>query len=356
VVGWLVPPGVGLQPVLDGEAVAPALVVAFGCPLADAVAVAVPFGVLGAVAVPVAFAVPVLGLTGGLACPVDLVPGLELTAGLDVTAGLLVFGAVLGELAGEPVAAGQVPNAAGCLPAVVVAVELPLVAPAATAAPCPELPWPSAEPPPPLPELCPVSTEELSWTIACRSGGTAAATPIAKTAQATASTGRSMASRVSQPFHQAERTRCLRDRPPPPGPDRSRRRAGPDGPPGPVGPVGPPGPDGPPEGDGPRSKPWSWPAPVRYPGPGPAGPGSTGPGSVGPDASPGKSVGIPLPGAGTESGAPGACTPGAGIPGIGIGIGSGIVAASAAPAPANAGPAARILARIRSRLFGRGST
>jgi hypothetical protein len=60
--------------------------------------------------------------------------------------------------------------------------------------------------PPPVPELCPDSTVELSWTIAWRSGGTAMATPAANTAQAKASAGRSIRSRTSN------RGRRLRER------------------------------------------------------------------------------------------------------------------------------------------------
>jgi hypothetical protein len=52
--------------------------------------------------------------------------------------------------------------------------------------------------PPPVLELCPDSTEELSWTMAWRSGGTARATPAANSAQANASAGRSIMSRRSQ--------------------------------------------------------------------------------------------------------------------------------------------------------------
>jgi hypothetical protein len=52
--------------------------------------------------------------------------------------------------------------------------------------------------PPPGLELCPDSTVELSCTIACRSGGTASATPAANTAQANARAGRSIMSRRSQ--------------------------------------------------------------------------------------------------------------------------------------------------------------
>jgi hypothetical protein len=52
--------------------------------------------------------------------------------------------------------------------------------------------------PPPVFELCPDSTVELSWTMAWRSGGTARATPAANTMQANASAGRSIMSRRSQ--------------------------------------------------------------------------------------------------------------------------------------------------------------
>jgi hypothetical protein len=71
--------------------------------------------------------------------------------------------------------------------------------------------WPGAEvpvmalavplfavPPPPVLELCPDRTEELSWTMAERTVGTAMATPAANTAQAKASAGRSIMSRAFQ--------------------------------------------------------------------------------------------------------------------------------------------------------------
>lgn len=50
---------------------------------------------------------------------------------------------------------------------------------------------------PPALVLCPDITVELSCTMACRSGGTAMATPAANTAQANASAGRSIRSRQS---------------------------------------------------------------------------------------------------------------------------------------------------------------
>jgi len=54
-------------------------------------------------------------------------------------------------------------------------------------------PEPATAPPPVLPPVvCPVSTEELSWTMACRTCGTVAATPAANTAQTKASAGRSI--------------------------------------------------------------------------------------------------------------------------------------------------------------------
>jgi hypothetical protein len=53
-------------------------------------------------------------------------------------------------------------------------------------------------PPPPVLELCPDRTEELSWTMAERTVGTVMATPAANTAQAKASAGRSIMSRAFQ--------------------------------------------------------------------------------------------------------------------------------------------------------------
>ncbi len=78
-----------------------------------------------------------------------------------------------------------------CPPAAVL--ELAAGPPGATApGPCPAVPPPAALPPPPLvPVGWPDRTDELSWTMACRSGGTAAATPAANTAQAIARAGRS---------------------------------------------------------------------------------------------------------------------------------------------------------------------
>ena len=146
--------------VLAGDGVAFAVLVAFGLPLADVevLADAVEAGELDAGAEVVVFAVPVLGLTGGLA---DSLPPdeLDVAAGVDVADGLLVFGDVMTDVDGE---AADVPHedaAAGWRPAVVVAAVLPPVAPAPPEPADRPLPW--AAPAPPL-ELWPVITEELS--------------------------------------------------------------------------------------------------------------------------------------------------------------------------------------------------
>ena len=74
---------------------------------------------------------------------------------------------------------------------------------------------PASELPPPLPDGWPVRTVELSWTIASRNGGTAAATPAAKTAQAMASAGR-INTAISQEGRPVRRRHCgsLRTTPP----------------------------------------------------------------------------------------------------------------------------------------------
>lgn len=144
---------------------------------------------------------------------VELAPGAGLLAAPVLLAGAAGLVAVADELAGlaelaeppELPGAGQVAAAAGCRLAVVPARPLLLLAAAATGF-CPDVPGPAAAPGPLPPELCPDSTEELSWTIACRSGGTAMATPRAKTMQATASAGRSMTSRMSQVDRQPARS------------------------------------------------------------------------------------------------------------------------------------------------------
>ncbi len=139
--------------------------------------------------------------------------------------------------------------------------------------------------------------------MASRSGGTARATPIANTAQAIASAGRSMTSRMSNPVrHPARRDReregCV---PAPPRPGPVRPGPPPPGPPWPG--PGPPRPEGPsPEGPSPEG-----PSP---PEPGPAGP-------AGPEEGRYSGPGVPL---------------------------------------ARVRPLDRIFARIRSRPSGRGST
>lgn len=146
----------------------------------------------------------------GLAGPVEvgLVPALAVLSALDevpLDALVLVLadpeaGAELDALPGAHVGDGfataavlvAVPSAvwprqaAGLL-------ELSAGPPGATApGPCPAVPLPAVlPPPPPLPVGWPDRTDELSWTMACRSGGTAAATPAANTAQAIARAGRS---------------------------------------------------------------------------------------------------------------------------------------------------------------------
>jgi hypothetical protein len=170
----------GLAPALDEE---PAEAVALPeAPAADGLPLAVLVAVEPA---------PVAGL---LAAPV-------LLAG---AAGLVAVAAELAEPPGPPElpGAGQVAAAAACWLAVVPAWRLLLLAAAWF---CPGVPGPAAAPVPLPPELCPDSTEELSWTIAVRSGGTAMATPRANTMQATASAGRSMTSRTSQVGRQPAR-------------------------------------------------------------------------------------------------------------------------------------------------------
>jgi hypothetical protein len=65
-------------------------------------------------------------------------------------------------------------------------------APVGLGIPAPVTPLPPVLPPVLPPAVCPVSTDELSWTMACRRGGTAAATPAANTAQTKASAGLSI--------------------------------------------------------------------------------------------------------------------------------------------------------------------
>lgn len=143
-----------------------------------------------------------LGLTGGLVAGLDDETGEDVLAGVDVTTAPLVRGAVVAnaDAAADPVAHGA--PAEGCWLGAAEAPPLPLAPPAAA---CPAEPCPEVVPALVL-ELCPVSTDEPSWTMACRNGGTAMATTTANTAQAPASAGLSMSSRTSQlPHHPARR-------------------------------------------------------------------------------------------------------------------------------------------------------
>ena len=105
--------------------------------------------------------VPMLGLTGGLLAGLVAEAGLDGLAGVDVTTGLLVCGEVLADATAEAdVAHGAA--AEGCWVGPAVA-PLLLAAPSAA---CPAEPCPSVVPAPPPLEVCPVSTDEPSWTMA----------------------------------------------------------------------------------------------------------------------------------------------------------------------------------------------
>jgi len=134
--------------------------------------------------------------------PLGEIVGVLLADGVGLLAGEAVLDAVA-VLAGAAGLTGMHEGPGdGWWLAVVFAVLVPLAAgpPApfgpGLAAAAPDglgTPEPTAPPPPDVPPVvCPDSTEELSWTMACRSGGTAAATPAANTAQARARAGRSM--------------------------------------------------------------------------------------------------------------------------------------------------------------------
>jgi len=188
---------------------------------------------------------PVFGVVGGLLATVGVSAGLELCAGAEVCAGTEVSGVVLGDMAGELAGAVHDEIGDGCLVTVVEVWPLvPVPEGAATA------PWPGVPEPATLPllllGLCPDSTEELSWKMACRNGGTAAATPIANTAQAIASAGLSRTSRMSRPDHQLDRRRA-----------RGEGRVGPARPGGADGSLRPGGPDGSGDGEGTPRRPYS---------------------------------------------------------------------------------------------------
>lgn len=195
------------QSVLDGDGLGLADLEAFGL-LDD-----VDLGVVVGEEVSVAFGelesdalvVPVDGVTGGLVETLAEALGLVVDGGLVLNAGWLVFGDVRGDEVGEDDAGHEGAAAAAWLDSVAAPTAPLLLAPAAAEAASPDVPWP-APALLPLP-VCPVNTEELSCTTACRSGGTAIATPIANSAHATASMGLSMASRISKPLHQLERAR-----------------------------------------------------------------------------------------------------------------------------------------------------
>jgi len=72
-------------------------------------------------------------------------------------------------------------------------------------APPGRLPLPAGEPPPvPVcPDGCPVSIVELTWTIACRNGGTTSATLAMNATPASTAAGRSQARPVGMPSFRA---------------------------------------------------------------------------------------------------------------------------------------------------------
>jgi hypothetical protein len=116
------------QSVLDGEGAGLDEWLAFGLPVAGGVAVAVlvAFGE----PVPDALAVPVDGATGGLVMALAEAVGLVVAGGVLVMAGLLVFGDVRGDEVGEADAGRQDGAATAMLDAVAAPTAPLLVAPA----------------------------------------------------------------------------------------------------------------------------------------------------------------------------------------------------------------------------------
>jgi len=106
--------------------------------------------------------VSMLGLTGGLLAGPAADAGLDGLAGVDVTTGLLVCGEVLADATAEAdvVAHGAPAEGRWLGPAVG---PLLLAAPSAA---CPAEPCPSVVPAPPPLDVCPVRTDEPSWTMA----------------------------------------------------------------------------------------------------------------------------------------------------------------------------------------------
>ena len=169
------------------EALSLGLAVPVGLALALPVA-ALPFGLALALTVSLGLAVALwdglavlgdavtLGLVGALVDAVDRVAGLD----------LLAFG--------EPDACDWVGDTHGTADGLVMPSD------ALPSTPLPEEPWPVRPTPGEVGVLLdePANTSVLTWTNACRSGGTAASTTArANTATPIASAGRSMASRQS---------------------------------------------------------------------------------------------------------------------------------------------------------------